>query len=57
MTRNFHPMITHNKNYVHKSKLISDYHVRYPFPKALMATFQSNDLEPSCHSKAVKHPY
>ncbi|KAA8548737.1 hypothetical protein F0562_000421 [Nyssa sinensis] len=35
---NMHSMITRSKNNIHKPKLASDSHTRYPIPKALMAT-------------------
>jgi hypothetical protein len=38
-TQNWHPMTTRSKNNMHKPKLPSDSHIKYPIPKALLATF------------------
>jgi histone deacetylase 1/2 len=50
-----HPMITRSKNNIHKPKILSDHHIRYPIPKALMTTLQPQNREPTCYSTAVKH--
>jgi hypothetical protein len=55
-TQNTHPMTTCSKNNIHKPKLPSESHIRYPFPKALMATVTNNEPEPTCYSEAIKHP-
>ena len=52
--QNIHSMITRSKNNIHKPKLASDSH-RYPIPKALMATIQSQEKKPTYYSTAVKH--
>lgn len=48
-------MTTRSKNNIHKPKQLSDSYIRYPLPKALMATVTTTDREPSCYSEAVKH--
>jgi histone deacetylase 1/2 len=48
-------MITRSKNNIHKPKILSDHHIRYPIPKALMTTLQPQNKEPTCYSTAVKH--
>jgi len=48
-------MITRSKNNIHKPKIISDHHPRYPIPKALITTLQPHNQEPICYSTAVKH--
>lgn len=53
--QNIHSMITRSKNNIHKPILASDSHIRYPIPKALMATIQPQEKEPTCYSTAVKH--
>ena len=50
-----HSMITRSKNNIHKPKLASESHIRYPIPKTLMATIQPQEKEPTCYSTAVKH--
>jgi histone deacetylase 1/2 len=55
-TQNWHPMTTRSKNNIHKPKLPSDSHVKYPIPKALLATFQTPETEPTCYIEAVKNP-
>jgi histone deacetylase 1/2 len=56
-TQNWHPMTTRSKNNMHKPKLPSDSHIKYPIPKALLATFQTPETEPTCYTEAVKNPY
>ena len=53
--QNIHSMITRSKNNIYKPKLASDSHIRYPIPKALMATIQPPEKEPTCYSTAIKH--
>jgi len=55
-TQNIHSMTTCSKNNIHKPKLPSESHIRYPLPKALMATVTNNELEPTCYSEAIKYP-
>jgi histone deacetylase 1/2 len=50
-----HSMITRSKNNIHKPKILSNHHIRYPIPKALMTTLQPQNREPTCYSTAVKH--
>jgi histone deacetylase 1/2 len=54
--QNTHPMTTRSKNNIHKPKLPSESHIRYLLSKALMATVTNNEPEPTCYSKAIKHP-
>nr|TKR65777.1 hypothetical protein D5086_0000318010 [Populus alba] len=43
-----HPMITRSKNNIYKPKILSDYHIRYPIPKALMTTLHPQNKKPTC---------
>jgi hypothetical protein len=49
-------MTTRSKNNIHKPKLPSDSHLRYPISKAFLAKFQTPEQEPTCYTKAVKNP-
>ncbi|WKA06862.1 hypothetical protein VitviT2T_024742 [Vitis vinifera] len=53
--QNIYSMITRSKNNIHKPKLASDSHIRYPIPNALVATIQPPEKEPTCYSTGVKH--
>jgi hypothetical protein len=49
-------MQTRSKNNIFKPKSLPDGLVRYPLPKALLATSSSHDIEPTSYSTASKHP-
>ncbi|KAA8515147.1 hypothetical protein F0562_018326 [Nyssa sinensis] len=48
-----HAMVTRSRNNIFKPKATPDDVVRYPLPKALLSSFNSTDVEPSCYSDAV----
>lgn len=50
-----HAMQTRSKN-IFKSKVLPEALVRYPLPKALLATSCFDDIEPTSYSTAAKHP-
>jgi hypothetical protein len=49
-------MQTHSKNNIFKPKNLPEGLVRYPLPKALIATTCSDDVEPTSYSSAAQHP-
>ena len=49
-------MTTRSRNNIFKPKPNSDDFVRYPLPKALLASLQTSEIEPSCYSEAIKSP-
>jgi len=49
-----HPMVTRAQAHIHKPKIFTDGTVRYPRPRALTASLDFIDTEPSCFSTAVK---
>jgi hypothetical protein len=48
-------MQTHSKNHIFKPKTLSNGLIRYPLPKALIATTGSADVEPTSYSTTSKH--
>ncbi|KAB5538105.1 hypothetical protein DKX38_015638 [Salix brachista] len=48
-----HPMTTRSRNNIFKTKAPSDDFVRYPLPKALLASIQSAAIEPTCFIKEL----
>lgn len=46
-----------SKKNIHKPKLRSDSHNKYPIPKAFMATIQTQEQEPTCYLEAVKNQH
>uniref|UniRef100_A0A2N9H307 Uncharacterized protein n=1 Tax=Fagus sylvatica TaxID=28930 RepID=A0A2N9H307_FAGSY len=53
-----HPMLTRSKHNILKPKTPTDGTIRYPFPKALLATAShlSHSTEPTCFTNASKDP-
>jgi hypothetical protein len=49
-------MQTRLKDHIFKPKTLSNGLIRYPIPKALIATTGSTDVEPTSYSTASKHP-
>jgi hypothetical protein len=49
-------MQTRSKNNIFKPKTLPKGLIRYPLPKALIATTSSNDIEPTSYTTASKHP-
>ena len=49
-------MQTQSKNNIFKPKSLLDGFIRYPLPKALLATTSPEEVEPTCYSQAAKHP-
>jgi hypothetical protein len=49
-------MQTRSKNNIFKPKSLPDGFIRYPLPKALLATACPDEVEPTCYSQAAKHP-
>jgi hypothetical protein len=47
-------MVTLAKNNISKPREVTDGRIRYPLPKALLAESSPLELEPTCHSTAVK---
>jgi hypothetical protein len=48
-------MQTRSKNNIFKPKSLPDGFIRYPLPKALLATATPDEVEPTCYSQAAKH--
>lgn len=51
-----HHMLTGSKTNSLKPKHLDDDFIRYPIPKALVATTRPPLLEPTCYSEASKYP-
>jgi hypothetical protein len=48
-------MVTQAQDNIYKPKVYTDGTVRYPLPRALIASLDLYDIEPTCFSTAVKH--
>ncbi|CAI9763811.1 unnamed protein product [Fraxinus pennsylvanica] len=54
---NTHSMVTRSKNNIYKHKQPTDGSIRYPLPRALVATNNYLDTDPTCYSEAAKHEH
>jgi hypothetical protein len=50
-----HGMTTQSQNQIFKPTQFADGRIRYPTPPALMASLQSQEVEPTCYTLASKH--
>jgi len=48
-------MTTQSQNQIFKPTQFADGRIRYPTPPALMASLQSQEVEPTCYTQASKH--
>jgi hypothetical protein len=53
---NKHPMLTRSKNNITKPKSFFDGTSNHPLPHALLTIIALDEVEPTCHSTAIKHP-
>jgi hypothetical protein len=53
---NQHPMLTRSKNNITKPKKSFDGTSNHPLPHALLTVTALDEVEPTCHSTAIKHP-
>jgi len=56
MPINTHHMMTRSKHQISKPTLIPDGTNKYPIPHALLTTTSLDEIEPTCHSSAIRHP-